>query len=154
MESTYQEKFYPNGSIRWQEWYLNEKLHRENGPASIGYYSNGSIRSQTWFLNGEYHRYDGPAIIIYHPTGSIWWQEWYLNGKRHRENDPALIDYLPGGSIEKESWWLNGKELTKEEIARHKRKISNNHKVLLLQSSFSSFNEFEKWLIPEIVNLI
>ena len=41
-------------------WWLNGKLHREEGPAVE--YADGSKR---WMINGEYHREDGPAIESY-----------------------------------------------------------------------------------------
>ena len=52
-----------------QEWYLNNKLHREDGPAVI------DGERQVWYLNGKRHREDGPAYI----DGDI--QAWYLNGE-------------------------------------------------------------------------
>ena len=56
-----------NDTIRY---YLNDKLHRKNGPAVI--YKNGDKR---WYnQNGKYH--DGPAIEWADGT-----KEWYLNGK-------------------------------------------------------------------------
>ena len=42
-----------NGSTRW---YLNDYLHRTDGPAVE--YDNGS---KLWYLHGERHRTDGPA---------------------------------------------------------------------------------------------
>jgi hypothetical protein len=57
-------------------WYLNDKLHREDGPAFE--YANGT---KWWYLNGEHHREDGPAIE-YHPDGSKY---WYLNGNELTE---------------------------------------------------------------------
>ena len=54
-----------------QCWYLNGKLHREDGPAEIC--ADGD---QIWYLNGKLHREDGPAEI--YANGS---QRWYLNGK-------------------------------------------------------------------------
>ena len=58
-------------------WYLNDKLHRENGPAAE--YANGN---KYWYLNGKYHREDGPAIE--YADGDKY---WYLNGKRYSESD-------------------------------------------------------------------
>jgi len=43
-----------NGTVRW---YLNDKFHREDGPA-IERVSG----EKWWCLNGERHRTDGPAI--------------------------------------------------------------------------------------------
>ena len=59
-----------------KHWYLNGKLHRENGPAIE--YSNGG---KHWCLNGKYHRVDGPATE-YANGGKRWW----LNGKQYSES--------------------------------------------------------------------
>ena len=156
--------YYPDGSIKWQQWWLNGKHHRNDGPARIGYHqildeqnstkSCGSIECQSWWLNAKRHREDGPSVVRYRLDGSIWWQEWNLNGKCHRSDGPAYIKYHSDGSIHWQSWFLNGAKLTEEEFQQQKRKIANKRKVLLLQSRFSAYNDFEKWLIPEIVNLI
>jgi len=55
-----------------KEWFLNGKLHREDGPAIK--YSNGY---KEWWLNGEYHREGGPAVEYANGT-----KYWYLNGKQ------------------------------------------------------------------------
>jgi|ERR1700691_915888 len=51
------------------EYYLNDKLHREDGPAVI--YSDGTIN---YYLNGKLHREYGPAVIW--NNGSF---EYYIN---------------------------------------------------------------------------
>jgi hypothetical protein len=89
-------KTYSDGT---QAWWLNDKLHREDGPAIIRPDGNKS-----WFLNGKRHMEDGPAYIDSNGT-----QEWYLNGNLHREDGPAII--WPDG---RQEWYLNGKEITKE----------------------------------------
>ena len=61
-------KMYSDGT---QRWHLNDKIHRECGPAVIHSYGY-----QAWCLNGEYHRTNGPAII--YANGLT---EWWLNGK-------------------------------------------------------------------------
>ena len=50
----YEVKVYEDGS---KQWYLNGKLHREDGPACE--WANGD---KSWLLNGQHHREDGPAI--------------------------------------------------------------------------------------------
>lgn len=91
-------KVYESGA---KEWYLNGKLHREDGPAYE--YADGN---KNWFLNGKLHRVDGPAVEYISGT-----KLWYLNGKRHREDGPAI----ERGNGEK-YWYLNGKELTEQEF--------------------------------------
>jgi len=50
-----------------KRWYLNGKLHRENGPA-IEY----AYGSKEWWLNGKLHREDGPAIELI-AGYKVWW---------------------------------------------------------------------------------
>lgn len=59
-----------------KEWYLNNKLHREDGPA-VEYY-NGT---KFWYLNGKLHREDGPAIE--YSNGD---KAWHFNNKRIKVN--------------------------------------------------------------------
>ena len=87
-------------------WYLNRKLHREDGPATE--YANGT---KFWYLNGKLHREDGPAVE--HANGA---EFWYLDGKLHREDGPAT-ECADG----EKSWYLNGIEMTQEE---HEKRIN------------------------------
>ena len=61
-------KTYPNGD---KCWYLNGKLHREDGPACE--YTNGD---KEWYLNGKCHREDGPAREWVNG-----FKAWYLNNE-------------------------------------------------------------------------
>ena len=88
-----------NGS---KHWYLNGKLHREDGPASE--WANGN---KSWYLNGKRHREDGPACE--YADGRKYWR---LNDKLHREDGPA-VEWANG-----DKWWyLNNKEVDPEIIA-------------------------------------
>ena len=69
---TYKVVVYDKGN---KFWYLNDKLHREDGPAIE--FANGE---KHWFLNDERHREDGPAIEW--PDGAKY---WYLNDRRYIE---------------------------------------------------------------------
>lgn len=73
---------------------LNNKLHRENGPAVICISG-----TQYWYKNGDFHRENGPAVIC--PNVA---EYWFLNGSRHRTDGPATI-YSNGHK----EWWLRGK---------------------------------------------
>jgi hypothetical protein len=82
-----------------KEWRLNDKLHREDGPAVV--YPNGA---KEWWLNGKRHREDGPAIEKSDGT-----KYWYLNDEAHREDGPAVE-----GSDGIKSWFLNNQEVHPE----------------------------------------
>ena len=88
------------------EWYLKNKLHREDGPAAE--YSDGS---KWWYLNDKLHREDGPAIERADGT-----KEWWLNNKLHREDGPA-IERADGSKF----WYLNDVHVTQ---ADHKRRTT------------------------------
>jgi hypothetical protein len=80
-------------------WYLNDKLHREDGPAIE--YANGA---KQWHLNGKRHRVDGPAIV---DTDN--YKEWYFNDKLHRVDGPA-IEFTSGDK----RWYYQGIDFTKK----------------------------------------
>ena len=62
----YTVKVYNDGT---QEWYINGKLHREDGPARCGPEYNA------WYIDGNLHREDGPAVEY---TNGV--KSWYLDG--------------------------------------------------------------------------
>lgn len=68
-----------------QFWYLNGKLHREDGPACI--YTSGA---RHWYINGRRHRDDGPALIY-----ADGFKCWYLNGKKYTNQS----EYQRAGNI-------------------------------------------------------
>ena len=79
-----------------KRWYLNDKLHREDGPA-IEFVGG----TKYWYLNGSIHREDGPAVE--HVNGTKY---WFLNGKPHREDGPAVES--TNGS---KSWYVDGERI-------------------------------------------
>ena len=58
-------------------WYINGKLHREDGPAIE--YADGS---KAWFINGNRHRENGPAVEYADGT-----KAWYINGSKLTEKE-------------------------------------------------------------------
>ena len=109
---------YSDGS---KKWFINDKLHRVDGPAveggfSIEWYINGKLHrddgpavengwgTKEWYSHGKLHRDDGPAIESW-----IGGREWFINGKRHREDGPA-IDLPNKNGISDQHWFINGKE--------------------------------------------
>jgi hypothetical protein len=68
--------------------------------------------TEEYFLNGKRHRDDGPALIAPLPDGG-WMEEWYEDGlvSRHPEDGPARIIYNAAGEIEKEVAIYHGAEV-------------------------------------------
>jgi hypothetical protein len=91
-----------------EEWFKDNELHREDGPAS--YYLNDKISryyKEEWYQNGVLHRTDGPAI-----KDNAGYSEYWINGKKHRTDGPAVIkDDADQYYLE---WWFNGEKLSYE----------------------------------------
>ena len=66
-----------------QEWRLNGRLHRTDGPAVI--WSDGT---QSWWVNGQLHRTDGPARIWHDGD-----QEWWIEGQRTTQQEVELLRF-------------------------------------------------------------
>jgi hypothetical protein len=98
-----------DGTIKY---YLNDKLHREDGPAI----SNPLLHLYEWYLNGQLHRTDGPAATCYYEIVDENWtyegpppirgykeKRWYQHGLLHRIDGPAVET-----SDGYKEWYLNG----------------------------------------------
>jgi len=48
-------KYYENGQKYSESWYLDGKLHREDGPAYQRWFENGQKRTESWWLNGKFY---------------------------------------------------------------------------------------------------
>ena len=83
-------------------WFVNGKLHRNDGPARI--WSGDGMKE--WFINDELHREDGPAVES--SNGS---KEWYFKGKRHREDGPAC-EFSTGVKW----WFMDGVQMSEVEF--------------------------------------
>ena len=94
--------YYPNGTIKEEQWVTNGRLNRneKEGPAVIGYNRSGEIDLYRYLRNGEYHRSVGSGPAVEHPDG---YKVWYSNGVRHRLDGPA-IEYADGYA----TWYVNG----------------------------------------------
>jgi len=97
-----------------KSWYLNGKLHREDGPAVE--HADGS---KSWWLNDKLHREDGPAVEW--GDGS---KSWYLNGKHHREDGPA-IENANGSKM----WYINGKQHSEDEWKKEVQKLKDSRSL-------------------------
>lgn len=59
----------------YKRWTLNNKFHREDGPAV-----ESPDGSKAWFVNGRLHRLDGPAFVQADEAVG-----WYVNGKEYTD---------------------------------------------------------------------
>ena len=85
---------------------------------------DGSVSYEEWLVEGRRHRTDGPAYVCYYEDRNLEYEAWYVNGKLHRENGPARISYNSDGSILYEEWWIYNRQLTEEKLfAWHRNRV-------------------------------
>jgi len=75
--------------FRNKRWFLNGKIHREDGPAVV--WADGS---KFWFIDDKRHRDDGPAVVW--STGT---KEWWLNGRKYIWDEFILLQFTRGKII-------------------------------------------------------
>ena len=117
-----------------KEWYRNDKLHREDGPAVE--WVDGS---KFWMLDDKYYREDGPACEY-----ADGYKSWFINGERHRVDGPA-VEYPDGEKL----WYLNGKGLTKEEFNRRMKKHTIEIDGKTIEISEDSYQKMKESLTSE-----
>ena len=75
-------KLEDSGGSFFEKWVnANGKYHREDGPAYISHYPDGSIRYEEFYIDGESHRKTGPACIQYNPKGLIKSEDFWIYGE-------------------------------------------------------------------------
>jgi hypothetical protein len=74
-------------------WYLNEKIHREKGPAYGDYGYNGYIE---WIQNDKNHRLDGPSVVWANGL-----KAWYINNIRISKYKHAKVRTMLAFGLDK-----------------------------------------------------
>ena len=108
-----EETFWPNGNIKSRK-YLNADnyLHNEHVPAIEKWYENGQLMDQEYYINGQRHNERGPAIQRWSENGQLWFQGYFIKCRLHNEQGPALQSWYENGKVFKQEYWIEGKELT------------------------------------------
>ena len=77
------------------------------------YRYDGTLHYECWYRNGKLHRTDGPAIIFYRKDGkTVFFKDWFVDDKLHRTDGPAYITYCEDGkTVRSEKWCINGNEI-------------------------------------------
>lgn len=80
------------------EWWMHDRfyVHRKDLPAIIEYYKEGSIRSQEWYLNNVPYRENNlPILIQYYKNGIIARKKWELRKEKRFDKNglPIIFNY-------------------------------------------------------------
>ena len=112
-----EETFWPNGNIKSRDYYDdNGQLHKEDGPARQRWYENGQLDYQSYYINGQRHNDKGPASEGWYENGQLDYRSYSINGQLHNEQGPAIEHWHKDGQLWFQVYWIEGKELIKTEI--------------------------------------
>ena len=92
-------------------------------------YNNGKFFSKEWTVNNRYHREDGPAIQRWRHDGSLWCEEWYIDNMHHRVDGPAYIRLSYEGRNDYSEWYFYGRQLDDNKIEDYKEWLISNNLV-------------------------
>ena len=53
----------------------------------LGYREDGSVWYERYFIDGKLHRVDGPACIGYDEDGSVWQEYYYIDDKEYTNRE-------------------------------------------------------------------
>jgi hypothetical protein len=120
-------KYYDNGQKKSEEWFLDWKRHREDGPAYQIWSENGQKRIEEWFLNNRLHRENGPSYQVWYDNGQKKSEIWSLNNKYHREDGPVYQYWSENGQKKSEYWSLNDKEYSRKKWINKLKEIGSPH---------------------------
>lgn len=68
------------GSIQSAHWRTNTGfITNTHGPAAALFWPNGTVRALEYYVNGKCHRTDGPAIIHFDERGNITRSQFIVN---------------------------------------------------------------------------
>lgn len=113
-------KFHPRtGLLVAVDYYKNDVLHRDGGPAQERFSSMGDmVLEQHWHYEGQRHRANNEvASAIYDSDGFTLLQEYWVGGKLHRTNGPAIVEFSPEThKIISERFFIQGQEVKAESI--------------------------------------
>lgn len=111
--------YYPDGKVKSIMYLdINNKLHRDDGPALTKYSKDGCDIKEYWYNHGNLSDTTKPSYIHRMDYGTKIESKteiWYYNNKIHRDGDePAhtlISEYSPSdkGSSYKKYWYTNGK---------------------------------------------
>ena len=81
MKPKIQREYYSNGQLKSEQYHLNGKYHRIDGPAYSRWYSNGQLKSEQYLVKDKHHRTDGPCHRYWDENGQLWWEVYWFKGK-------------------------------------------------------------------------
>ena len=86
--------------------------------------TDGDVKKfEEYFKDGKLHREDGAARIWYYKNRNKKYEHYYKHGKIHREDGAAWIWYDKNGNKEREAYYIDGKKLTKEQFNNYRQQI-------------------------------
>ena len=117
-EPSVEREYRDDGTLLWEQHYVGDVLHNEEGPSWVWYREDGeTVGAEIWFADGVKHREGAPAATTFYEDGSPRGEEWCLRGDPARpDGGPTRTMYRPDGSV--------ASEVFVGEVLGHEREVS------------------------------
>lgn len=140
-------KKYNFGQLIHEEYQLDRKLHRTDGPAIRKWSKSGQLILEEYYLDGVLQKSniqtndstlkqhkpfisDKPSIQKRSESGQLILEEYRLDGKLHRDSGPALRKWSESGQLILEEYYQYGKYFRLDDLPV---KIEYQNDILLRQ---------------------
>ena len=75
--------FWENGNLKREEFFNSDgQYHREHGPAYCRWYWDGKLEYEEYWLNGKLNNAAGPAVRYWYENGQLEHEAYCLNGRK------------------------------------------------------------------------
>jgi hypothetical protein len=101
------------GPVYTELWLLDDRLHREDGPACImRRTADGAVGFELWYREGRLHRDDGPAALHYDfESGRVTQAHYFQDGAPARTDDgPESLEFDPQNGRLRNAAWIRENE--------------------------------------------
>jgi antitoxin component YwqK of YwqJK toxin-antitoxin module len=116
-------------------------FEQNNQETVVEYYPNGQKYREEYFLKNRSHRIDGPASQHWYENGQKEREMYYVNGSRHREDGPAIQTWWQNGIKQYDEYCLDNVEYSKEKWIEQLKKIKSPHyEEQLLKYNTNKYN--------------
>ncbi len=99
---------YLENKLIHEQYIVDKKLHREDGPAVRKWNINGVLIRESYYINGYLHREDGHTSRIWNNNGILITEEYCNDGRFHREDGVAVCEWDNNGNLVFKGWSWKG----------------------------------------------
>ena len=88
-------------------WVFLDIFDKGNMNPKIEYHSNGVVKTERYYLNGKLHRDDGPAYQYWNDQGTLIFEVYAIDGVNYNSLEKYYRELYKMGLISREELFIN-----------------------------------------------